>query len=309
MESEIEGEQAQQEAIKQYRLGQFKKALGPTTITTRVKGKKGKYRTITTKAKYDTSELTALQRAGVAVYRSGAAMERGLGTAPRRLARSMQGARKIEKRLRHATAVATGMGGYLFPMTGMQTRMKSKGMARGKAGRPQGVYKHVIPGVGPVHVYTYRKWLRSQKQKANAMMAAREQAMAQKMMKRGLPPQMAYAQAEQLAQLRQQQALQEIQQQAYQPAPQPQQQQYPQHQQIMPQNAPVQARAPINLLGSGRQMQQQVPQGMKPVYDIFTGRTRYEPNRVGAERWAQDQSSISRPGTLGIRKQTQGGYY
>jgi hypothetical protein len=32
-----------------------------------------------------------------------------------------------------------------------------------KPGRPRGVYKNYIPGVGPVHIYEYRKWLRHQK--------------------------------------------------------------------------------------------------------------------------------------------------
>ena len=283
--------------------------------------------------------------------KSAEAMERaarGAAAMPGKLATSYMGAKRIEKGtkkrpgLSYHTAPAVSMGGFLFPMSGLQTYAKTKGMKRGRAGRPQGVYKHVIPGVGPVHVFTYRKWLRAQKHRAEQAMAMREQQIAQSMMKRGLPQQMAYAQAEQYNQLRQQQEMQKAQeelqaaqQSQYSPQPQqyqPQPQQVPyqaQQQATRPLGAPT--RAPINMLGAGpinpfrAQPQQQqpmpqgyVPQGMKPKYDIFTGRKTYEPDRTRPESWVNSQSSwastpegsiFRRPVQIGLKKPMQGGYY
>ena len=57
-----------------------------------------------------------------------------------------------------AESVLTGIGAFLFPTSGFSERMHTKGMSRGKAGRPQGVYKHVSPINGqPVHVFRWRK--------------------------------------------------------------------------------------------------------------------------------------------------------
>ena len=55
-------------------------------------------------------------------------------------------------------SAATGFGAFLFPMSGLGARMKQKGMSRGRAGRPRGVYKHISPITGePVHVNQWRK--------------------------------------------------------------------------------------------------------------------------------------------------------
>ena len=257
--------------------------------------------------------------------------------APSRILSAEKGAKRYERAMSGYRTTAMGVAGMLFPMSGAYKQVRTAGMSRGRPGRPAGVYKHVIPGVGPVHVYTYRKWLRSQKHKAQQAMSMREQAMAQAMMKRGLPPQMAYAQAEQFQQMRQQQAMEEAQ--AMQEMPQYQSQQQTQQMQPQPQQVPyqsqpqqVQQSAPITQarwnpfgpgpnnpfvnrrpqLGNMPQGQQgmQAPPGMKPVYDIFSGKTHYEQNRLGQERFVNDQSSFNRPDQLGFRrKQVQGGYY
>lgn len=230
---------------------------------------------------------------------------------PKKLSGSAQGARRIEKDYRYAKAASTGIAGMIFPQSGLQKRKSSKGMARGQPGRPAGVYKHVIPGVGPVHVYTWRKWVRAQKAKALQGRDMKEQQITQAMIKRGLSPQMAYLQAQQLQRLREQGALQEAQQAQQQAYYNPSEQYYQQPQQMQP-RPHIQAQAPITqarVNPFARQQQPMPTQGMKPVYDIFTGRTRLEPNRVGPERWSNDQSSISRPGQIGLRKNNQQGGY
>lgn len=239
---------------------------------------------------------------------------------PSRLAKGVRGAKKIEKDISQYRGTVTGVAGMLFPMSGASTQLKSAGYKRGRAGRPAGVYKHVIPGVGPVHVYDYRKWARAQRNKANQAAAMREQMIAQQMMKRGLPPQMAYEQAQQFQQIREQRAL-EAAQEAMQGYQQPQQQvpqqyqQYPQQMQQMQQPARIQARAPINILGPDRQMQQQAPQGMKQEISFFNSNVRrMVPVNEKSERWASE-SHPQRPGQIGLRKSNQnqqqgnGGYY
>ena len=242
---------------------------------------------------------------------------------PSRLASGVRGAKRVEKGLSQYRAAATGVAGMLFPMSGASQQLRTKGMSRGKAGRPQGVYKHVIPGVGPVHVYTYRKWLRAQRQKATQAAAMREQAYVQKMMQRGLPPQMAYEQAQMLQQAREAQAYQEVQEAQGMPQQQvPQQyQQYPQQMQPQPSmqayrasvpqaRAPLGApsRSPINPLGPDRQQQFQQP-GMKREISFFNSNVqRMVPVNERKERWVAE-SSGQRLGQLGLRKQPQGGYY
>lgn len=211
----------------------------------------------------------------------------------------------------------TGIAGMLFPMTNLSQQSRVKGQKRGRPGRPAQVYKHISPITGqPVHVYEYRKHVRAVKRRAAQMTSARENAVAKQMMRRGLPPQMAYAQAERLNQLRAMQAMQEAEE-----APgmqeegqmaqysQPQQTYQPQPQQQARQHA-------INMLGPDRQMQQHIPQGMKREISFFNSNVgRVVPVNDKSERWANDQSrpeqsSFNRPDTLGFRrKPMQGGYY
>ena len=235
------------------------------------------------------------------------------------------GARKFEKRYRKAYAASSNLGGFFFPMSGLQRRMSQKGMARGRAGRPQGVYKHISPITGqPVHVYVWRKH-RDQVRRMNAQkMAMAQQGYATQMMRRGVPASIAFERAQMLQQQRVQQALQETQQ-APQQAPQQYQQptqQYPQQEQQMQPQPYNQAPAPItrarfNPFGSrptldsmSNRPQQQAPPGYTEKYDVFTGKKTLIPKADQTERWARDTSSISRPGLMGIRKQqSQGGYY
>jgi hypothetical protein len=158
-------------------------------------------------------------------------------------------------------------------------------------------------------------------------MTMREQAIAQKMMKRGLPPQMAYAQAERYNQMRQMQTLEEAQQMPAEEFP-PQYSQPPQRVQPQPQyqargySAP-QARAPITQSRINPFQRPQVyqqgysSQGYTEKYNIFNGQKVLIPKRDMTESWANSQSSwagtpensiFRRPVQIGLRKPLGGGY-
>lgn len=91
-----------------------------------------------------------------------------------------------------------------------------KGSAGAKGGRPVGSYTHIIPGVGPVHVYEWRKWVRQQ----NALRRYQGQEQISQQAPQ-LSPQQKYNQA-----------VQRYEQQQMQLQQQPQTEQYPSQQQL-----------------------------------------------------------------------------
>jgi hypothetical protein len=227
--------------------------------------------------------------------------------------------KRFIKRLKVAETAATGLAGFMFPMTGLAQRTKQKGMGRGRPGRPAGVYKYRSPLTGePVHVYTYRRHLRMAQRRASMISAQKEARMAQGLMKRGLPPQMAYASADaarqqQIAQL---QAELQAAQGMPQEAPQmPQSQRLPLRPTYDYQIQQVQRLQQLQQQQPQLTQPMQPPQGYKREISFFNSNVQRmtpisEPKErwvSQGERWTRDQSSFNRPDTLGFRrKQPEG---
>jgi len=208
-----------------------------------------------------------------------------------------------KKRMPGSPAVRVETSGRVSQfVTGKRQSYQSQGYA--KPGRPKGsYYKYTIPGVGPVDVFTWRKWNRNQQRLLAAKLQSQSPGLsyneARQALKQTMPSNPQF-----------QQQTRQIPQQVEQM--QPQAQQYPQQAYPQPQQMPMQqpvsdgwdllrVRSPLTL-GTGTQIQRpvepvmgvnaQAPIGNKftSYYsepDFLTGRQvmRTRPNAGGFGLW------------------------
>jgi hypothetical protein len=148
-------------------------------------------------------------------------------------------------------------------VTGKRQSYQSQGYA--KPGRPKGsYYKYTIPGVGPVDVFTWRKWNRNQQRLLAAKLQAQSPGLsyneARQALKQTMPSNPQFQQ--QVRQIPQQ--VQQMQPQAQEQVQQYPQQQYPQMQRPVSDGWDLlRVRSPLTL-GTGSQMQRPV----EPVLGI-----------------------------------------